>query len=167
MPYQWSPDSKDGAVWHLRLWPHRSLTPQGFSIFIVVTFTMFLVPLLGVLGTPVLWALLPFGMGTLALTWVLIRRNSADAALHEDLTLSPDTITLTRHDPRGPDRHWQANPYWVRAKLHEEGGPVENYVTLEGGGRTVEIGAFLSPDERAALYLDLTRRLAQIGPPSQ
>jgi uncharacterized membrane protein len=47
--------------------------------------------------------------------------------------------------------------------LHEEAGPVPNYVTLRGGDREVEIGAFLSADERAALYDELTHRLSGAG----
>ena len=34
-----------------------------------------------------------------------------------------------------------------------------NYVTLTGCGREVEIGAFLSEDERMALFQDLSRQL--------
>ena len=34
-----------------------------------------------------------------------------------------------------------------------------NYVTLTGGGREVEIGAFLTEEERIALYDDLKEKL--------
>ncbi len=56
------------------------------------------------------------------------------------------------HQRGGPDQNWQANPHWVEVKLRPEGGPVENYVTPRGNNRTVEIGAFLSPDERQEMY---------------
>ena len=42
--------------------------------------------------------------------------------------------------------------------LHETGGPVPNYVTLSGNGREVEIGAFLSEDERVELFSELQAR---------
>ena len=45
--------------WTLILWPHRSLSPQGFAVFIAITFAMLLVPLLSVMGTKILWGLLP------------------------------------------------------------------------------------------------------------
>ena len=48
-------------------------------------------------------------------------------------------------------RDWEANPYWVRLKLHEAGGPVPKYLTLSGAGREIELGAFLTPGERVEL----------------
>jgi uncharacterized membrane protein len=45
--------------------------------------------------------------------------------------------------------------------MHKHGGPVPNYVTLTGDGREVEIGAFLSEEERIALYGDLTQKLRE------
>ncbi|MFP4044569.1 MAG: DUF2244 domain-containing protein, partial [Rhodosalinus sp.] len=62
-------------------------------------------------------------------------------------------------NPRGPLQEWECNPHWIRVELHARGGPVPNYVTLRGSGREVEIGAFLSEDERKALYGDLRARL--------
>ena len=43
-----------------------------------------------------------------------------------------------------------------------DGGPVEAYLTLSGSGREVELGAFLTPDERRALDIDLRSRLAAL-----
>ncbi|MDJ0631203.1 MAG: DUF2244 domain-containing protein [Rhodobacter sp.] len=164
MPYQWTEPTgaANSPDWQLAVWPHRSLPPHGFAVFIGVTFVLLLLPLVAVLGSPILWGLLPFLMGVLALTWYFLRRSYADGALHEVLSLWADRIELIRSNPRGPSQSWQANPYWVRIELHEKGGPVENYVTLTGAGRSVEIGAFLSPDERVALHRDLSDRLARL-----
>ena len=85
--------------------------------------------------------------------------------LLEELSIWPDKVALVRHNPRGDRQDWEANPHWVKVQLHEEGGPVDNYVTLTGGGREVEIGAFLSEDERLDLYADLSRKLAKLGRP--
>ena len=38
---------------------------------------------------------------------------SACAEIVEDLTLTPDSLTLTRHGPRGHRQDWTANPHWV------------------------------------------------------
>ncbi len=147
----------------LRLWPHRSMTNRGYAVFVGVTFLLICLPMLSVLGSPVMWALMPFAIGTLGLTMWLIRVNDRSLLMTEELTLWDDRVALVRHEPHRPERRWEANPHWVRVALNEKAGPVPNYVTLKGGDREVEIGAFLSADERATLYDELTRRLAGRG----
>jgi len=152
-----------GALAHAVLWPHRSLPRKGMAGVIGFAFVMILIPTLPLLGTPVLWGLLPFTLGAVCLLWFFLERSYASGALREDLTLWPDKIEIVRTNPRGPEQRWAANPFWVRLSLIETGGPVENYVTLNGNGREVELGAFLSPHERAALHNDLQRLLARLS----
>lgn len=161
MPYCWTNDTSSAR--RLKLWPHRSLPARGFVIFIAITSAFFLFPLFAVLGTIVLWGLLPFFLAAVAGVWWALRRNNRDLDILEELVLTRDQITLTRRDPNGETRHWAANPYWVRVNCAETGGPVENYVTLEGGPRRVEIGAFLGPDERATLADEITRALHNLN----
>ena len=54
-------------------------------------------------------------------------------------------------------------PTWVTPHLHVTGGPVPNYLTLRGGPREVEIGAFLSEPERLALRDELQRAFARVA----
>ncbi|MGR3572587.1 DUF2244 domain-containing protein [Brevirhabdus sp.] len=150
------------AVYCVVLWPNRSLTRRGFAGFLAATSVMIALPLFSVLGTNVLWALLPFLMLAVAGVWYAIERNYDDGRLTETLSLSRDAITLVRHNPRGKVQEWSANPYWTKLRLHEKQGPVLNYLTLEGHGRTVELGAFLSPEERSALHEELSRQLARL-----
>jgi uncharacterized membrane protein len=118
--------------------------------------------MIGVLGTPVLWAILPFVVAAIWAIWFALRKNGRDRDIVEDLRLSPDRITLVRHGPKGRRQDWEANPYWLRVTLHETGGPVPNYLTLKGDGREVELGAFLSEEERIALLEDLLARLGAL-----
>jgi uncharacterized membrane protein len=159
MPSRWR-DIPEGR--ELTLWPHRSLTAQGFVWFVGLTAGLLALPLLAVIGTHALWGLLPFLLATIGGLWWAIRRNSADAALTEVLTLTRKAMRLVRTEPGTAPKEWAANPYWVTVTLHETGGPVEHYLTLKGGGREVELGAFLSPDERLALRSDLLEALARL-----
>lgn len=173
MPYQWTePKIPSGdalpkvapPVAQLHLWPYRSLPRGGFVGFFGATAAMAALPLLMVLGSPVLWGLLPFLLVTFGALWFAIQATYRTGEVREELRLWPDRVLLLRHDPRGPPRRWEANPHWVRAALHETGGPVPNYLTLTGSGRTVEIGAFLSEEERLSLWEELPRAIGGLRP---
>lgn len=166
MPYEWIEPDTPKAPRVLHAWPYRSLPKRGFVMFIFGTFLLLLVPMIPALGTPVLWGLLPFLMGTLGLLWVLLQRSYKDGAILEEMRIWPDRVELTRHEPRGPDRHWEANPYWISVELLPKGGPVPNYVTLKGGPREVELGAFLTSDERVQMRQELQITLANLPKPT-
>jgi uncharacterized membrane protein len=166
MPYRWTHAEADVAVdapvARLTLWPHQSMTAGGFVTFIGVTAGMLAVPLVTVLGSPVAWVLMLFFLAAIAGIWWAIMANRAQQSLHEELAIWPDRLRLEHVAPRRAPLEWEANPYWVRVHLRDKGGPVENYLTLEGSDREVELGAFLSPEEREALHGELTRLLARL-----
>lgn len=158
MPYEWSPTPDN----HLRLWPYRSLSPRGFVWFIGTTAALIALPLITMIGQPVWWGLLPFIAAALWAIWFAITRSNRDAAIVEDLRLTPDLITLHRQGPRQVQQRWEANPHWVQVNLYPTQGPVPQYLTLRGNGREVELGAFLSEDERVALQGELRDRLRNL-----
>ena len=116
-------------------------------------------PLLTLLGQPVLWGLLPFFLLMLAGIWYALHVSYRRGEVLEELSVDDTNAHLVRHEPKGNVKEWQANRYWVTVHLHPTGGPVENYITLRGGDREVEIGSFLDAAERLALYDDLKRSL--------
>jgi uncharacterized membrane protein len=147
----------------LHLWPHRSLPKRGFVWFIGATFVLLLLPLLAVLGTPILWGLAPFVLGALWFLYAMIQKNYRDGEILEELRLWSDRAELTRSVRNRAPLTWAANPYWISVHLHEIGGPVSSYLTLKGAGREVELGAFLSADEREALHETLRDVLARVA----
>ncbi len=162
MPHEWLPPDSDRNGERLHLWPYRSLPRKGFVWFVGGTAALIAVPLIGVLGSPVLWGLLPFLLAAIAAIWWALERSYRDAEIVEDLSLTPDRVSLTRHGPRGRRQEWQANPHWVKVTLHPTGGPVPDYLTLSGGGREVELGPFLTAEERRVLASELGTRLAAL-----
>ena len=149
----------DPPTLSLTLWPNRSLSRAGFRRVMLFTAAGLAIPVLPFLFTPVGWGLLPFVIAALVALYAAFRRSYRDGRLREELRLWPDLITVERIDPRGRVRRWQANPYWVSLRLHQN-ARIENYLTLKGNGREIELGAFLSPEERVALHAELTRALA-------
>ncbi|MBN2739478.1 MAG: DUF2244 domain-containing protein [Rhodobacteraceae bacterium] len=172
MPYRWietAPTEGQAAgapATELHLWPYRSLPRKGFVIFIVIFVTLISLPLFAVLGRVELWWLLPFIMATVAGVWWAISASYRTGEVREVLSFSPQKLRLIRRDPgRVEPRDWEANPHWVRVEMHVKGGPVPNYLTLRGGPREVEIGAFLTPEERRELQGELTRHIAKARAP--
>jgi uncharacterized membrane protein len=108
--------------------------------------------------------MLPFLVAALAGLCLAVRRNHIDGRLREDLRLWPDLLTVVRREPDGRERRWHANPFWVRLKLRD--AHVEKYLTLEGNGREIELGAFLSPWERETLHADLVAALERARQPA-
>ncbi len=127
--------------------------------FIAVTAALISLPLFGILGTSVFWALLPFIVVAVWGVWTALRRSWRDMDLAETVMIWDDLIRVERTEPKRAPRDWEANPYWVRLKLHTKGGPVPNYLTLQGGPREVELGRFLTPLERVELKGLLDRNL--------
>lgn len=161
MPYTWSDTAPTSPKQELRLWPHQSLPPKGFAAFILITYLLFTVPLYGLLGTKLLWGLLPFLMITLAGVYYALRRNDRDRQILEVLTITPDNVHLLHRSAKGDKKEWDCNTYWARVALYPKEGPVPNYITLSGSGREVEIGSFLTEEERLTLYAELNDRLRQ------
>lgn len=157
MPYHWTQSS--GPERELHLWPHNSLPPRGAAAVVLSVFALASIPMLTLLGSVLLWGLLPFILLAVAGIWLAIDANYRNRRILEVFTLSASHAHLVRHNPRGQILEWDCNRYWAQPVMHKNGGPVPNYVTLKGGGREVEIGAFLSEDERKSLYDELLQAL--------
>lgn len=157
MPYEWQ-DTPDGS--RLTAWPFRSLPRRGFVWVIAATAMGLSLPLVAVVGTSALWGMLPFMAIVVWGLWYAITRTYRSGQTHEILSLTPDRVELIRHDPGRAERSWDTNTYWLRPVLRA--GPVEDYLTLTDGQRELELGAFLTPEERRTLHGQLLRRLADL-----
>ncbi|MFK7762361.1 MAG: DUF2244 domain-containing protein [Roseobacter sp.] len=161
MPYKWISTPEDTRQ-ELHLWPHNSLPPQGLVAFVLATFVMILIPVITLLGSPVLWGLLPFAMLAVWGVFYALQRNRQARQIREVLTIDTEVAQLTRTEPSGAVKEWDCNRYWITITKYDEDGPIPHYVTLKGMGREVEIGAFLSEEERVSLYEDLQRTWARV-----
>ena len=163
MPYEWidtAPDHTGAVSYRLRAWPYQSLPRRGFVWFIGLTAGFMALPVMAMLGTAALWGLLPFVLAGIGGVWFAIQRSYRQGDMAEELTLDRKTAHVSRRDPDGQMREWTTNIYWLRATLRR--GPVESYLTLTDGQREIELGAFLTPEERRSLHDDIQRRLASL-----
>ncbi|WP_166415950.1 DUF2244 domain-containing protein [Cochlodiniinecator piscidefendens] len=173
MPYEWQHNFSEASdisgaslygkpIAKLSMWPYRSLRKKGFVGFIAGTAVMMCLPLLGLVGSFALWILLPFVLLTVGCIWYAIDKSYKQGEVLEELVFFSEEITLVHLTAGQEAKRWNANPYWVDVRLLPNGGPVANYLTLRGNNREVEIGAFLSEEERLILKAEIEHHLRDL-----
>ena len=153
-------ERQDRPIYRVELWPNQSLTPTGLRVVLGVSALMLALPLFTVAGTLAFWGLLPFLAAALWGLWYALRRNGRNLRISEVLEVWRDEVRVERRDPDGRIRRWMAEPLRVRIQLHKD-AQIEDYLTLTGGGREIELGAFLSPEERVELAGEVEAALTQ------
>jgi uncharacterized membrane protein len=149
----------EAIVFQARLSPYRSLGAKGhallFGCVIGVTF-MISVPfyLLGAL--PVVGF---FGLDVLLL-WIAFRVSNNRAKAYEELVLTHIALLFRRVTWRGRQSEWTFNPLWVKLAKEEHAEFGTQRIALVEGKRSVEMGAFLGPEEKADFASALKQALA-------
>jgi uncharacterized membrane protein len=164
-PKDAEPVPADAELFSALLTPHRSLTRTGFLVLMSVVCA---VSFVGGIASVMMgaWPILGFfGLDALAIYWAF-KVNFRRARAYEELSITVSELKLRRVSHRGHVIEWTFNPRWVRLDqiAHEEFG-IEN-LYLVSGGRSIGIGGFLSPDEKASFAKALLAALqaAKRGP---
>ncbi|HEY2445894.1 MAG TPA: DUF2244 domain-containing protein [Rhizomicrobium sp.] len=107
------------------------------------------------------WPVTPFmGLDVVLLIWAF--HASRKAAKHrERLSLTATSLLVDRYPSRGAHGCVEFNPYWVRVEL-DEALCGRRRLMLASHGRTLEIGAFLSPDRKSFLVQGLRAALSTV-----
>ena len=142
------------------LTPHRSLPPAGFAILMAAVIGIAFVG--GVMfllrGA---WPVTGFGVIEVGLFYVMFRLNYRSARMHERLRLTDDALEVERHEVGGRIRRWSFQPYWLRVDIADP-PQSDSALLLRSHGKSLSIGAFLSPDERLELAKALRAELARL-----
>ncbi|WMT87005.1 DUF2244 domain-containing protein [Pelagibacterium sp. 26DY04] len=131
------------------LTPHRSLSPQGIRF--VVAFTAIMASIPGIaffaMGAwPVVGLL---GFDVVLLTWALTA-SYADKDAFEEITLWPDALDIRRVNRKGRETSFSFNPFAVRFSVVRDGEDRVIALKIETRDGEVEIGKFLTPDDKAS-----------------
>ena len=128
------------------LHPNRSLSRRGFHRLMVAAIGVSL--LMGLIFLSMgAWPVFGFyGLEVLVL-YLALRQNYRSGKVYEKVRLTSDQLTVEQGDVRGGTRAWAFQPHWLRVSIDD---PVrhESQLTLSSHGRSVVLGAFLSPEER-------------------
>ncbi len=156
-------EDREPLLFDALLTPHRSLSPRGFAVLMaaicVVSFSaglgFFLAgawPVIGFLGLDVL------------LIYVAFRVNIRRGRMYESLRLTRAALTVQRVDHWGKATRWLFQPTWLQVMI-DEPPRHESQLTLRSHGRSVTVGAFLTPAERLDVARALRRALAGLQGP--
>ena len=158
-------DAFEQPIFTADLTPYRSLGRTGFlALMLFLSIVSFIAGIVFLrMGA---WPVFGFfGLDVLLIYWAF-RVNYARARASEHLVLTPHELRLRRVSHRGHVMEWTFNPHWVRLdqEEHEEFGIERLY--LRSHGRSVAVGRFLGPDEKAsfAKALRLALQDAKRGP---
>ncbi len=153
------------------LYPHRSLSPQGVRYLLFAIAGM--LTLVGLFfAAQGAWLVLPFFGCEIVLFWWAFRTNARDGRRFEHLRLTPDALTVARVRPsnaRGKSRerrkeHRFAPPHWLSVELTPRPGG-DNELWLASHGRALQVGGFLTPEERDDLATALRAALRNMRAP--
>ncbi|WP_411816946.1 DUF2244 domain-containing protein [Hyphococcus sp. DH-69] len=141
------------------LYPNRSLPNKGFVIVMtIVAVSLFSTGLFfSTLGA---WPVLGFcGLDVLAV-WVAFKLSYRQGRLRERVRIANGEMWVSRVMPSGHEMRWRLQPYWTQVKIDQ---PVrhESQVRVISKGRTLILGAFLSPEERGRFAEALTSALGR------
>jgi uncharacterized membrane protein len=153
-------DPTTREIFVTRIVPHRSLSRRNFRLLVMLFSAASFctsVPFV-ILGA---WPVAGFMGADVALFYFAFRANFRAARAYEDVSVTPLELVLAKVSASGRRQEWRFNPSWTRLERqeHEEFGLQQ--LSLVSRGRSVEVAAFLGPDEKAAFARDLSLALSE------
>lgn len=126
--------------------PNRSLSPQGFFWLMTALFAVSMTVGITFLANGA-WPVFGFFGLDVLLVYLAFKANYRSGRLYETLRLTDDDFEVRRIDPYGKEREWHFQPYWLRVDI-DQPPEHDSHLTVASHGRSLVIGAFLTPQER-------------------
>lgn len=126
--------------------PNRSLSRRGFAwlmgSLVAISFAAG-VAFVSIGAWPVFGF---FGLDVL-LVYLAFRASYRSGRLFEYLKLTREALEVKRIRPSGAAQIWRFHPWWVRVSI-DRPPEHESQLVLSAHGKSLTVGAFLSPEER-------------------
>lgn len=155
---QQSPDA--GSVFFdATLHPNRSLGPWGFRLLMIVFGGSVLI--MGVLfAVAGAWPVFGFSGLELLLLYLAFRMNYRAGRAYERVRLTERELEIRRFSASGEVGRWAFEPTWLQISM-DDPPRHDSQLRLSSHGRSLVIGRFLSPGERAEVAEALRDAVAQ------
>ena len=142
------------------LQPNTSLPPKAFFLLMAALgFVSFCAGIMFVMAGA--WPVFGFFGLDVLIVYVAFKLNYRQAKRFETLRLTDDALLVERISPTGRRRKYRFQPYWLKVELSEDLHRART-LTLTSHGKSLEIGAFLSPDEKFDLARALRAELSRL-----
>ncbi|HEY8595295.1 MAG TPA: DUF2244 domain-containing protein [Devosiaceae bacterium] len=131
------------------LTPHRALSLRG--IHLVVALAAILVSIPGLFFVSIgAWPIVGLMLVDVAALYWAMRHSLRDGDRYEEVTLFSDALRVRHVTPRGRERTYEFNPFWVRLEVDRDYFDRVVRIALRNRAEVLEIGAFLNPDDKAS-----------------
>ena len=128
------------------LHPNRSLGPIGFRVLMFVVGASAL--LMGVIFVYAgAWPVFGFSGAEFLLLYIAFRVNYRSGRAYERVRLTERQLEVMRFSPRGEVGRWEFEPTWLQISM-DDPPRHDSQLKLSSHGRSLVIGAFLTPTER-------------------
>ena len=154
-------DPEEPTFLRMRIIPNRSLDTHGTKVVSGIMACGFMLPIIPFIGSPVGTTLTIFSGLTFYLFLTLLQKNFQQGNTFEEILISKRKIIVIHKEKNKEQKTWEGNPYWTRVNVDIHNPKLKNYLTLAGKGKHIEVGAFLSPDERIELRDKIQNALAK------
>jgi len=154
------PEGPEPLIFSAILTPHRSLSPTGFLIFMLVLGALSFasgVSFLMMGAWPVFGF---FGLDVLLVYWAF-RINYRAARAYEEVTVTASELRLRKVSHHGRVSTWTLNPLWVRLDQDERDEYGIERLFLVSRGRRLPIGGCLGQAEKASFARALRAALGE------
>jgi uncharacterized membrane protein len=131
------------------LTPHRSLSRGGYRIVIAMVAIMTTIPgiFFFALGA---WPIVGFLGLDVLLVWWALSASMRSGKQREVVTLWADQLELKQISPAGKEQLVRFNPFFVKLVIDRDFNERTTALHLRTRDSDTEIGAFLSPDDKAS-----------------
>lgn len=136
--------------------PNRSAGVRAVNVTIALLAGVFFLTGLGfaLIGA---WPIFGFLGLDIALLYLALRWNLRAADAFESVTVTARALTIARVDHWGTRTTETFQPYWAQVALNAE----QTRLEIRSHGRSLIVGGFLAPDERAEFAAALKDALAR------
>jgi len=151
----------DEARFDAILYPNRSLPNAGFvAVMSIVVGANFLFGFYFYsIGA---WPVIGFCGLDVFLVWLAFKLSYRQGRLRERVIIRDGDMRISRVLPSGHESRWRLSPVWTRVVI-DNPDQHEARVRVVTKGRSLVLGAFLSPEERMAFGKSLAEAVTRAG----